>query len=153
MWMQQGKPNCLCRSVRIRARYCRRASSSFEKEFISNSCAKDAQSCCRVSLCGLAGGAQEPACIPHHSCWPTHTFTHIYTFTHIHTHSQIFTYIYTYSHTHTHTFTDIHTRSHTFTRIYTHMYIFAHSHTYTKSAFTRCNILQATLPPLALITV
>ena len=119
MGIQQGKPNCLCRSVWIRARYCRRIVivQVLEKKLLEIS-ERSAPSCGRVSLRGLAGvlysRIMTPACAHQHPCGPTHIFTHIHT--RIHRYSQTCTH----SHTHSHTFKHIHTHTHTYTSIHSH---------------------------------
>ena len=135
MRMQQGKPNCLCRSIGIRAKYCRR----FGKEIISNSSAEDAPSCGRVALRSLVSilyaRIMTPACASQHSCWPTHIFTHGHTF-----HSHVSTHIHTFTciHMHSHTFTGIHTQSHTFTHIQIHLHIYTFTCTHTHSYMRTC---------------
>ena len=94
-----------------------RASSSFRKEVISNSSAKDAPSCGRMSLCGLAGvlyvRVVTPASTPQHPCWPTHTQarrrTHARASTHTHTHTRARARIHTRAppRAHTHAYANV----------------------------------------------
>ena len=70
-----------------------RVTSSLEKEVISNSCAKDAMSCGRVFLRGLAGvlyaRVTTLACAPQHPGWPIYIQTHMHALAHAlaHTHA------------------------------------------------------------------
>ena len=123
MWMQQGKPNWLCRSAGIRARCLRRIVpvQVLEKKLLAISV--------RMMLRLAAWGI--------YAAWRVFLRTHndillyfsasllayTYIFTDIHTHSQIFTHI----HTQSHTFTHIQTLSHIYTPIHTHTHTYTHT--------------------------
>ena len=121
--MQQSKPNCLCRSVEIRARYCRKIGSIqvLEKKLLATPVRRIfhfAAGCIhadwRVSF--TYRNDIRLSCAFHSIIGGLHTHSNIHSHTHLHsfTHLHAFTLTHTYTHTYTHTHTNTHTNTQTF---------------------------------------
>ena len=131
MSMKQGKPNFLCRSVGIRARYCRRIVpvQVLEMKLLEISARRMLRMFARPGGCPLRTRNETRPRSSASLLTYTHTFTHINTHKHTHVHTPIPTHI----HTHTDTYTFTHTFTDAFTHTFTHIHTQSHTHTYSRA--------------------
>ena len=118
VWMQQGKPNCCCWSVRIKARHCRRIVpvQVLEKKLLAIPARR--MPVLRPGVSTRSGGFPLRTNNDTRLCSTASLLA--YTHTHIHTHN----------HTHSQTFTPLSIHIRTYSHAYTYLYTHLHSHTF-----------------------